>query len=324
MTPTLKIVATALLATTLAGAAWAQSDSTTEADCPEDMDTEAGCDMSGAESSEAGPIEGAATAPVAPESGADSVTTMSEPDADPEASTDSAAATTQESGDTGSTDTAAASESTEPDCPEDFDTEPGCDMSGAASSESGPVEGAATAPVAPEGEGTDEAVTTMQEPDSDPESDSATATGSEGATDATASAAASGEAQSHEVGTRGVQFDPMFVYVQPGDTVNWTGMASHNVETIDGMVPEGQEKVNSELGENISVTFDTVGIVAYKCTPHWGNRMGGMIVVGDPEDPGAIIDAYMQSAEENPENLPALGLLKKLRADMEEKGMIQG
>ena len=313
MKTTLNIVATALLATTLAGAAWAQTDST-EPDCPEDMDTEAGCDMSGAESSEAGPIEGAATAPVAPEAGSDAVTTMSEPESDPEASGES------DGSDSGSTD-AASTESTEPDCPEDFDTEPGCDMSGAESSDSGPVEGAATAPVAPEGDS--DAVTTMSEPDADPDAstDAAASTDSAASTDA---AASGGPAETHEVMARGVKFDPLFVYVQPGDTVNFSNMASHNVATIDGMIPEGQETIESELGENISVTFDTVGIVTYKCEPHWGNRMGGFVVVGTPDDPGAIIDAYMQSAEENPENLPALGLLKKLRADMEEKGMIQG
>ncbi|WP_092076647.1 plastocyanin/azurin family copper-binding protein [Poseidonocella sedimentorum] len=129
-------------------------------------------------------------------------------------------------------------------------------------------------------------------------------------------------AENHVIQAKGVKFDPMFLYIQPGDTVSFERMPSHNVETLDPMVPEGQEKIMSELGDNITVTFDTVGIVSYKCTPHWGNRMGGFIVVGEPENPGEIIDSYMAVTEEQKEYLPARGLLKKLRVDMEKNGMI--
>ena len=129
-------------------------------------------------------------------------------------------------------------------------------------------------------------------------------------------------AAEHNIGAVGVKFDPIFIYIEPGDQINWEGMAGHNVETIDVMVPEGQEKVNSELGNNVSVTFEHEGIVVYKCTPHWGARMGGIIVVGKPDDPGAIIDAYMATLETDKSNLPAKGLLKKLRKDMESKDLL--
>lgn len=128
--------------------------------------------------------------------------------------------------------------------------------------------------------------------------------------------------ETHTVMAAGVRFDPPFIFIQPGDQVSWERMPSHNVETIDSMVPEGQEKINSELGENVFVTFDTPGIIVYKCTPHWGNRMGGVIVVGEPEDAGAILDAYMANTDEEPANLPARGLLKKVRAEMEERGLM--
>ena len=100
-------------------------------------------------------------------------------------------------------------------------------------------------------------------------------------------------------------------------------MDGHNVETIDIMVPEGQEKINSELGANVTAVFETEGIVVYKCTPHWGARMGGIIVVGKPDDPGKIIDAYTESIEtDRAALLPVKGLLKKLRKDMEAKGLL--
>lgn len=126
----------------------------------------------------------------------------------------------------------------------------------------------------------------------------------------------------HVVQARGVKFAPMFVYIEPGDEVQWENMPSHNIETIDEMVPEGQEKIYTELGANVFFPFTIEGIVIYKCTPHWGNRMGGCIVVGKPEDPVGIIDGYMAVTEEVPETLPARGLLKKLKADMEANGLV--
>lgn len=261
-----------------------------------------------AQSSDTDDVPGAETAPVAPGAAGDEqgTVTMTGPETDPTTDADS----TDTEGET----TAQSDE--EADCPEDFDTAPGCDMTPASDddtevqeSEAQPIPGAATAPTAPDADSEDgdkslaapaAEVTDQNESDGD------------------------GESQTVEVTARGVQFVSAIIYIEPGDTVRWTNMASHNVETIEAMSPDGQEKVNSEIGANISQTFETEGVLVYKCTPHWGNRMGGIIVVGQPENPGEIIDRYMQAAEENPENLPALGLLKDLRADMEEKSLING
>jgi len=138
--------------------------------------------------------------------------------------------------------------------------------------------------------------------------------------------AASGKsalAADHEITALAVKYNPMFIYIEKGDTVNWSSMEGHNVETIDKMVPEGQEKINSELGNNVTAVFETEGIVVYKCTPHWGARMGGVIVVGKPDDPAKIIEAYTAAIETDRAGLlPAKGLLKKLRKDMESKGLL--
>ena len=116
----------------------------------------------------------------------------------------------------------------------------------------------------------------------------------------------------------GVKFDPMFVFIEQGDSISWEGMAGHNVESIDAMVPDGQEKFNSELGEDVTITFNTPGIVMYKCTPHWGTRMGGGIVVGNPDDTAAILDAYTAAIETDRAGLlPAKGLIKKLGKEIE-------
>ena len=130
-------------------------------------------------------------------------------------------------------------------------------------------------------------------------------------------------AAEHDITALAVKFNPLFIYIEKGDTINWSSMDGHNVETIDIMVPEGQEKINSELRANVTAVFETEGIVVYKCTPHWGARMGGIIVVGKPDDPGKIIDAYTESIEtDRAALLPVKGLLKKLRKDMEAKGLL--
>lgn len=129
------------------------------------------------------------------------------------------------------------------------------------------------------------------------------------------------DAGEHTVMARGVKYAPAIIYVEPGDTVHFENMPTHNVQTVEPLVPEGQEEIYTEIGENVSLVFDDEGIVVYKCTPHWGNRMGGIIVVGEPEDPVAIAEEYLALTEEHPETLPARGLLKDLIEDLEERGL---
>ena len=66
-------------------------------------------------------------------------------------------------------------------------------------------------------------------------------------------------------------------------------MTGHNVETLGAMIPEGGVEMNTELGVDVTQQFDVPGIYVYKCTPHWGARMGGVIVVGTPR--GSASDA---------------------------------
>ena len=125
------------------------------------------------------------------------------------------------------------------------------------------------------------------------------------------------------VGAVGVKFEPLVVYIEPGEKVSWTGMAGHNVETLGAMIPEGGVEMNTELGVDVTQQFDTPGIYVYKCTPHWGARMGGIVVVGQPENPGQILDDYTAAIETDRAGLlPAKGLLKKARKDMEDKSLL--
>lgn len=77
-------------------------------------------------------------------------------------------------------------------------------------------------------------------------------------------------------------YAPDIVRVAAGDVVKWVATTKgHNVEFIKGGVPEGVEKFRSKLSKDVSYTFTTPGVYAYKCTPHFGMGMIGIVIVGD-------------------------------------------
>jgi len=77
-------------------------------------------------------------------------------------------------------------------------------------------------------------------------------------------------------------FEPGFLRVQPGDTVKFVSVdKGHNAETLPGMIPDGAETFKGALSQDISVTFKAAGLHGYRCTPHVGMGMVGLIAVGD-------------------------------------------
>lgn len=90
------------------------------------------------------------------------------------------------------------------------------------------------------------------------------------------------EPESHAVTAQGLKYSPLVVKINPGDTVVWRNMSTHNTESLEGLIPEGAEMWNSPMSENYRRTFTVEGIYIYKCTPHFGAGMGGAIIVGDP------------------------------------------
>lgn len=89
-------------------------------------------------------------------------------------------------------------------------------------------------------------------------------------------------AETHFVTAEGLKFNPLVVKINSGDSVSWRNMSTHNSESIDGLIPEGAEKWNSPMSANYKHTFTEEGIYIYKCTPHIGSGMGGVIIVGNP------------------------------------------
>ncbi len=106
-------------------------------------------------------------------------------------------------------------------------------------------------------------------------------------------------------------FKPDIVYIQPGDTVRWTNMTSHNAVTY--ILPEGAEGFGEKgklPGGSFSATVDQEGIYGYVCEPHIGFGMVGVIVVGTVTQ--EMIDAAVKDAIDNLEG-PLRRLIGKLK-----------
>jgi pseudoazurin len=76
-------------------------------------------------------------------------------------------------------------------------------------------------------------------------------------------------------------FSPTLVKIAPGDTVHFVATdKGHNVESIDGMAPEGAQPFAGKMNEGLDVKFDKEGLHGFRCKPHYGMGMVGLIVVG--------------------------------------------
>lgn len=130
-------------------------------------------------------------------------------------------------------------------------------------------------------------------------------------------AAAPAGAAEHTVSAKVTAWDPMVIFIQPGDTVRFVNMAGHNSASIAGMIPEGAATWESGLGEDTSVTFDKPGAYIFKCVPHVSQGMVGAIIVGD----GA--PANLAAIEASPENKSTVArAVRKMKAELQAKGMM--
>lgn len=77
-------------------------------------------------------------------------------------------------------------------------------------------------------------------------------------------------------------FEPAFVKAQPGDVVRFLPTdKGHNVEEIDGMLPEGVEGFKSKFNAEFELTVEAEGVYGIKCTPHYAMGMVALIQVGE-------------------------------------------
>jgi len=110
------------------------------------------------------------------------------------------------------------------------------------------------------------------------------------------SGAASAEEFTVEMLNRGeagaMVFEPAFIRAEPGDVIHFVPTdRSHDVASIEGMLPDGVEPFESEISEPYDLTVTEPGVYGVKCTPHFSMGMVMLIQVGD--DP-----ANLEAAQE--------------------------
>ena len=86
-------------------------------------------------------------------------------------------------------------------------------------------------------------------------------------------------------------FEPAFLKVAPGDTVKFVPTdKGHDAEAIPGAIPEGATPFKGKLSQELTVTLEKPGLYAYKCVPHLGMGMVGLIQVGDDKSNLAAVE----------------------------------
>lgn len=87
-------------------------------------------------------------------------------------------------------------------------------------------------------------------------------------------------------------YSPGLVRVNKGDTVKWVSkQAGHNVAFVAGGVPAGVALFSSPMSKDASFKFEKPGIYLYKCTPHLGLGMVGLVIVGNDKSNLAAVKA---------------------------------
>jgi pseudoazurin len=76
-------------------------------------------------------------------------------------------------------------------------------------------------------------------------------------------------------------FEPAYLKVAPGDSVKFVAtQKGHNAESLAGMAPAGAVPFKGKIDEEITVKFTKEGLYGYKCLPHVGMGMVGLVQVG--------------------------------------------
>lgn len=117
-------------------------------------------------------------------------------------------------------------------------------------------------------------------------------------TGALALAAGTALAETHEVkmlnkGEAGAMvFEPAYVKAEAGDVIHFVPAdKGHNVENIEGMLPDGVEVFKTKFNEEFDLTVTEEGVYGVKCTPHYAMGMVALIQVGEAvnlEEAGAV------------------------------------
>ncbi|CTQ34761.1 pseudoazurin [Jannaschia rubra] len=94
--------------------------------------------------------------------------------------------------------------------------------------------------------------------------------------------------------TGNMVFEPRFVAAQVGDTVRFVPTdKGHSAESIDEMLPEGQEAFKGRINEEIEIELTAEGVMGVECKPHTALGMVMAIQVGDAPVPEGFLDVKL-------------------------------
>ena len=95
-------------------------------------------------------------------------------------------------------------------------------------------------------------------------------------------------------------FEPAYLKVAPGDSVKFVAtQKGHNAESLPGMAPAGASPFKGQIDEEFTVKFTKEGVYGYKCLPHLGMGMVGVVQVGKAANKADVAAAAQK--------LPGLG-----------------
>lgn len=107
-------------------------------------------------------------------------------------------------------------------------------------------------------------------------------------------------------------FEPAFLKVAPGDSVKFVPTAKgHNAETVAGMAPAGAAAFKGKINQELTVSFAKEGLYGYKCLPHVGMGMVGLVQVGKAANKGPSTAAAAKLSGLGKKNM--MGLLAKAK-----------
>lgn len=90
---------------------------------------------------------------------------------------------------------------------------------------------------------------------------------------------------------RTMQFEPAFLKVAPGDVVHFVPVdKGHDTESM--VIPDGATAWKGKLSQPVDVTFTVEGLYAFRCLPHVGLGMVGLIEVGDNTSNLAAVQGF--------------------------------
>ncbi|MCK5832019.1 MAG: hypothetical protein KAH20_17140 [Methylococcales bacterium] len=116
--------------------------------------------------------------------------------------------------------------------------------------------------------------------------------------------------ETHTVKGVGIQFKPDVVFADQGDIIEFRDMPTHFVDVVK--IPDGADKMISKMGANYSYEIDKPGVYFYKCPPHWGARMGGLIIVGSGLNNEESLVDTLTEYKDTIEDTIGKGYLKKV------------